>query len=135
MPAGRPPLYDDPEEVKAIIDDYFLSVTHIHPETEQEISRPTMAGLAYALKMSRQSLINYGNKEEFFDTIKRARDRVEVALEENLYGNNVTGTIFNLKNNFGWKDKTEQEVNLNARVTELSDEELDERIRELSEEG
>jgi hypothetical protein len=26
-----------------------------------------------------------------------------------LYGNTVTGVIFNLKNNFGWKDKNEVE--------------------------
>jgi len=31
-------------------------------------------------------------------------------LEQKLYGNAVTGVIFNLKNNFGWQDKTEQEV-------------------------
>ncbi len=113
MPGGRPPLYTDPEEVADIIEAYFQAVTFQHPETGITICRPTMSGLAYALEMSRQSLINYGNKEEFFDTIKRARDKVEVALEDNLYNNSVTGTIFNLKNNFGWKDKTE----LDQKVT------------------
>ena len=36
--------------------------------------------------------------------------KVEEALEQRLYGNAVTGIIFNLKNNFGWQDKTEKEV-------------------------
>lgn len=35
---------------------------------------------------------------------------VEVFLEERLQGTAATGTIFNLKNNFGWKDKTEQKL-------------------------
>ena len=32
---------------------------------------------------------------------------IEAHLEKKLFGNNVTGLIFNLKNNFDWKDKTE----------------------------
>jgi len=110
MPAGRPPLYDNPEDMAEIIERYFNdpSVMFTNPDG-QIVCRPTMAGLAYALGMDRKSLLNYSHKQEFFPTIKRARDRVEAALEANLYNNSVTGTIFNLKNNFGWVDKTEQE--------------------------
>lgn len=110
MPAGRPPLYDNPEDMAEIIEQYFNdpSVMFTNPDG-QIVFRPTMAGLAYALGMDRKSLLNYSHKQEFFPTIKRARDRVEAALEANLYNNSVTGTIFNLKNNFGWVDKTEQE--------------------------
>ena len=36
-----------------------------------------------------------------------ARQKVEHALEKHLYQGSVVGTIFNLKNNFGWKDKSE----------------------------
>jgi len=109
MPTGRPPLYETPEQMQEIIEEYFQSVTYQHPETGMVVSRPTMSGLAYALGMDRRSLVNYSHKEEFFPTIKRARDKVEASLEDNLYNNSVTGTIFNLKNNFGWVDKTEQE--------------------------
>lgn len=98
---ARPKLYENKEQVQKIIDDYFA----LCDEKEKPY---TMSGLAYALNMSRQSLINYSKDEEFFDTIKKAREKVEVMLEENLYrlGNN-SGIIFNLKNNYGWKDNVE----------------------------
>lgn len=70
----------------------------------------TITGLANFLETSRETLINYENKEEYFDTIKAAKDRVENYWEELLIGSNATGPIFNLKNNYGWKDKSEQEI-------------------------
>ena len=39
-----------------------------------------------------------------------------MALEANLYNNAITGTIFNLKNNFGWVDKTESDVTTGLTV-------------------
>lgn len=131
MPVGRPPLYDKAEDMQIIIDDYMLSVTFIHPETNQEICRPTMSGLAIALGMDRRSLVNYKNKEEFFPTIKKARAKVEQALEKHLYSNSVAGVIFNLKNNFEWKDKTERVHSGSIGLHELSPEELQAKIRDL----
>ena len=65
--------------------------------------------------MSRQDLINYSNKEEFFDTIKKAKLKVENYLEKRLIkDSSCTGIIFNLKNNYGWKDKQE---NINVGVS------------------
>jgi len=109
MPAGRPPKYTSSEEVQIIIDEYFETDAYVG-EGDNRRFIPTMAGLAYALDLSRQGLLDYANKDEFFDTIKRARAKVEISLEQRLAGNNVTGSIFNLKNNFGWKDKTETEL-------------------------
>ena len=111
MPAGRPPLYKSVEDMQSIVDEYFNSpeVVFTNPDTGQVINRPTMAGLAYALGMSRRTLVDYSHKDEVLPTIKRAREKVEVALEQNLYGNSVTGTIFNLKNNCGWVDKYEND--------------------------
>ena len=60
--------------------------------------------------MCRKTLLNYSNDDAFLHTIKRARERVHQALEQRLYGNNVTGIIFNLKNNFGWKDVKATEI-------------------------
>jgi len=113
MPAGRPPLYDNVEDMQVIIDKYF---------EEEEIH--TMAGLGYALGMCRQSLLNYSNKDEFLDTIKKARNKVEVYAEKCLYGNNVAGPIFNLKNNFEWKDKTERQYSGSVGLHQESTEEL-----------
>lgn len=125
-PGGRPPKYTDPEEMQIIIDVYFLACRANRtdsPELFDDLSEeyaqiakgiddihPTVSGLAYILDMSRQALCDYEKKDEFLDTIKKAKLRIEKYLEVRLYGTAVTGTIFNLKNNFGWKDKTEQEL-------------------------
>lgn len=98
---GRPLLFDHPGKLQAEIETYFASTL-----------RPTLAGLAYALGIDRQTLYNYEKRQEFFDIIKKARDRVEVTYEERLiYDTQPTGVIFALKN-MGWKDKTEQDLNL-----------------------
>lgn len=117
MPAGRPPKYKTPEEMQEVIDAYFRKGGDEGDSGgawmqfgDAEVFAPTISGLAFALGMSRQALCDYEKKDEFLDTIKRAKSRVEIALEQKLYGNAVTGTIFNLKNNFGWKDKQEQEL-------------------------
>lgn len=109
MPAGRPPKYKTAKEMQKVIDEYFESVTYCNPDTGREYCQPTMSGLADALDMCRKTLCNYSHKDEFLHTIKKARRKVEIALERHLYGNSVTGAIFNLKNNFGWKDKQEVE--------------------------
>lgn len=102
MAGGRPRLYNNPEQMQKVIDDYFINC--------KKEDRPyTMSGLAFALGMDRRSLINYANKDEFFLTIKMAREKVEQQLEENalLNKSNSIFTIFNLKNNFGWRDTVE----------------------------
>lgn len=75
-----------------------------------QVKTPTVTGLALALNTSRQTLINYEDKDEFFDTIKKAKDLIEHHWETLLQGNSVTGVIFNLKNNYSWKDKTETDL-------------------------
>jgi hypothetical protein len=109
MPAGRPPKYETPEEMQEIIDAYFEGDAYMG-EGDAKVFAPTVSGLALALDMSTEALRNYQDKDEFLATIKKAKQKVEVALEQRLHGQAVTGTIFNLKNNFGWKDKTEQEL-------------------------
>ena len=73
---------------------------------------PTVTGLALALGFtSRQALLNYQDKEEFVDTIMRAKSRVEQYAEERLFDRDGSnGAQFSLKNNFkGWNaDKKEE---------------------------
>lgn len=98
--------YESVEELQSVIEEYF--------DFCDENEKPyTMSGLALALGISRQTLINYSKDENYFDTIKNAKQLVEMQLEENALSNktNSTFTIFNLKNNFNWKDKTEVETN------------------------
>ena len=104
MPGGRPLKYT-PDELQIAVDDYFA--------TEQ---KPTIAGLAVHLDMDRQTLYNYRERDEFFDILKRAVNKVEAKYEGRLiYENNPTGVIFALKN-MGWKDKTEQDVRVDGGV-------------------
>lgn len=112
---ARPKLYENKEEVQEIIDAYFSLC--------DKLEKPyTMSGLANALNMSRQSVINYSKEDEFFDTIKKAKAEIEQQLEENALMNraNSTFTIFNLKNNYGWKDNVEvADKDKLAKVEEL----------------
>jgi len=125
MAGGRPLKYKTVEEMQAIIDAYFAEDGNAYMKAgDAMIYNPTMAGLAYELDLSRQGLLDYSNRDEFLDAIKRARAKVEIHLEQRLGGNAVTGTIFNLKNNFGWKDKTETEFSGGIDLTGKSDEEL-----------
>lgn len=109
MPAGRPPKWNTVEELKNEIESYFLS---LQDENGKYVRPPTITGLALALHTNRETLCNYEEKDEFFDTIKEAKTRCEQWVEENamLGKANATFSIFNLKNNYGWKDKTEQDI-------------------------
>lgn len=105
---SRPVKYSTVEEMQEAIDHYF-DIEAYMGEGDNRIFAPTVEGLAYALDLTRQGLIEYQDKPEFSDTIKRAKQRVAIALEQRLYGQSVTGAIFNLKNNFGWKDAVQTE--------------------------
>ena len=118
--AGQPPIFKSVAELQKRIDEFFTSDDAFLIETiggeEKRTFAPTMAGLALHLEVDRKTIVNYSHKEEFFLTIKKARARIEAHLEKKLYGNNVTGLIFNLKNNFDWKDKSEV-AQTNVEVT------------------
>lgn len=115
---GRPKAFKSVEDVEKKINAYFNYC--------EEKEKPyTMSGLAYYLGIDRKTLLNYSKNEEYFHTIKKARDKVQMQLEECLYrlGNN-SGVIFNLKNNFDWKDKIEHsssEVeNINKNISNIA---------------
>lgn len=107
-PGGRPPKYKTKEELQEKIDRYFM-------ECDRDNEPYTVTGLAMALDVDRKTLINYSEKDEFFHTIKKAKVKVENYLEKRLINDSsTTGIIFNLKNNYGWKDKQE---NINVGVS------------------
>lgn len=100
-PGGRPVKYETPEALQIVIDDYFDS--HINEE------KPcTIQGLAIALNLSRQGLLDYNNKDQFFDVVNKARAKICNNVETMLFtGQPAAGPIFWLKNNAGYKDKQE----------------------------
>ena len=106
MTMGRPLAFKSVKELEKAVDNYFAVDAHID-QGEGLVYLPTMSGLALSLGVDRKTVLNYSNKEDFFPTINKARCKIESFIETRLYGNNVTGCIFNLKNNFGWKDRSE----------------------------
>ena len=132
---GRPPKYKTKEEMQEKIDEYFNSCYRPIGRTTSsgeykilkddngniiyEQHRPfTITGLADALDMSRQDLLNYQEKEEFFDTVTRAKRKCELYAEERLYDKDGNrGAMFSLSNNFkDWKEKQSIEANVNTEI-------------------
>ena len=109
--AGRPLKWTTPEALQKDIDKYF--------EECKKTGEPlTITGLALALDTYREVLINYQERDEFTDTIKKAKQKIENFAEKKLYDKDVptTGVIFNLKNNYGWVDKQELDANVNGEI-------------------
>ena len=135
-------MYKTKEEIQEKIDKYFKDcegellldkdenpIIDKYGNAVRTGVRPlTITGLALALGFnSRQSLLNYQDKDEFMDTITRAKAKVEQYAEERLYDKDgANGAKFSLSNNFeGWKEKQQIEADVNSEVTinrELSDE-------------
>lgn len=126
--AGQPMKYKTVEELQVAVDNYFAVDAFMPNAAGESEYLPTMAGLALSLDVDRRTIVNYSHNEEYFPTIRKARAKIESFIETRLYGNNVTGCIFNLKNNFDWKDK--QEIETKDITQDVSDEELNAKILE-----
>ena len=140
---GRPPMYKTKEEMQEAIDAYFeeckgrmLTNDEGKPFVDKNGfpivvgARPlTITGLALALGFnSRQALLNYQAKDEFNDTILRAKAKVECYAEERLFDKDgANGAKFSLANNFdGWREKQQIEAAVSSDMTiniELVDDE------------
>lgn len=129
--AGAPPKYDSVEKLQEKIIEYFdggmnhktIVIGSGADRKTKEIPVPTISGLAMFLGFaSRQSFYDYGSKDEFSYTIKKARFAIEVEYEQNLQSGNVVGAIFALKN-LGWKDESKV-VQTNINSKELTDKEV-----------
>ena len=84
---GRPRLYESPEQMQILIDKYFN-------DCKNRDVPYTLAGLAVALNMDRISLYNYSKRDEYFNTIKKAKDIVAQAWEEHAFVKGNAGSIF-----------------------------------------
>ena len=79
--------------------------------------------------VSREYLSEKSKNPEFSDTIKEIRMMIENDVEEKalLWIYSPTASSFNLKNNFGWKEKNETELIGNI-VLEWEDEKIYKKI-------
>lgn len=134
---GRPLKFKSVEELQEKIDAYFKScykeVRKENGEVEMVNIRPlTITGLALALDTDRITLLRYEeckqdslSEEEnrrYSNTIKAAKQTIENFAEEKLFSSSqVVGVIFNMKNNWGWKDKTEVEYSEPPKKLDLDE--------------
>jgi len=127
MAGGRPLRFQSVEELEKLIQAYFDDVQSkaIVLEDGKVIQEPlTITGLALALNTTRQVLMDYQERDEFTDTIKRAKTVIENFAEKRLFGNNSTGAIFALKN-YGWKDQSQLDQRyVNKEGEDLATEDL-----------
>jgi hypothetical protein len=141
--AGRPPIFTSAEEMQEKIDAYFKECEGKIMTDEEgkpllnKYGQPiiygakplTITGLALAIGFnSRQSLLNYEGQEEFLDTIKRAKAKVEEYAESRLFDKDGSnGAKFSLSNNFkGWAEKQQIEADVKNDISinvELVDDE------------
>lgn len=99
---GQPKIFQTPQELEKAITAYFNKC--------EELNKPmTYAGLALALNIDRQTLYNYAERDEYFDTIKKARDTVRAYVEEQMFIRGNAGVIFYAKN-YGYTDRQEVSV-------------------------
>ena len=136
---GRPLIYKNKEELQKAIDEYFeeckkhkSNIILKGMDTQIEIDDPlipTIAGLAYHLNIDRQTVYNYKNRDEYFDTITRARDYIISRIETKCVNSdgNISGTLF-IAQNYGYATKQEIEqkninVNQNIDYSNLTEEE------------
>lgn len=109
MPSrGKPRAYSA-EAFKKKVEEYFRKGGR--PIKDTGIKLYTLSGLCLYLGIHRDTFADYARRAEYSDTIKKAREEVENCIEElSLIGViEKTSAIFNLKNNFGWKDKDREE--------------------------
>lgn len=106
---GRPLKFRSKEELQQKIDEYFESCL--------EQNKPyTVTGLALALDTTRRTLLDYEQRnDDFSHTIKKAKLICENFAEEQLFTNKHTaGVIFNMVNNYNWKNKQDTDLNVTS---------------------
>ena len=117
--AGRPLKFKTAEEMEESINNYFSecdnNTVEVYSKKQQEIVEMkmpipyTIEGLCSVLDVTRKTLLNYENKDEFLHTIKKAKkDILRNQVEAGLIGTaNNAMTMFLLKNNHDYVDKKE----------------------------
>ena len=131
MGAGRPKKYTKAGLQKAV-DGYFASISRTVTALDEDknplyndageaikitqyVRPPSVSGLCLCLGIDRSTWQNYGDARlhpELAGVVAQAKMRMEAYLEEQLLTRekNVQGLIFNLQNNYGWREKREVEL-------------------------
>lgn len=136
---GRPKKYKTKKQLSEAVERYFSSISKVVTvydeigavmigddcnimQRVEYIDPPTITGLCLYLGIDRRTWANYCDIElhpEFADVTAYARARIEAWLERELLTRekSVQGLIFNLQNNFGWRQKAEVDLGEKTRKT------------------
>jgi hypothetical protein len=128
--------YRSVDELEKAIDKYFADcderpvldkdgtqITDKHGNPMFYPGKPyTMSDLAESLGITRQTLLNYSEKDDYFAPILHAREKVQGYAERRLYDKDgCNGAKFSLINNHkdgGWADKQEFGITANDLPTD-----------------
>jgi len=149
---GRPLKFETPEKLQVKIDEYFdrcdtgKMVTKIQNWLVLKAKAPypyTVEGLCVYLDIDRKTLLAYqweregspNNDTEFLHTVNKAKEKILQNLKERalMWENNAAVSIFNLKNNYGYKDQTQTEISWPNWTTPFSAVEISIIDNEISE--
>jgi len=121
-PGGRPLKYQTVEELQTAVDNYFTECDnkiivkqHAHSKGITEVKTPTpytIAGLARALEVDRDTINNYSKRDEYFGVITGARDKIQESnITLALAGcHDSKIAALNLASNYGYATKSETDV-------------------------
>jgi len=134
---GRPKKFANVEDLQLLINEYFEwcdgRMETVLSKDGELVTKPsprpyTVEGLALWLDMDRATLFDYEKLPShamFHNTIKKAKARVLQNLQERALDgkNNAAVTIFNLKNNFQFREKDyddhgNNDINVKINYTE-----------------
>ncbi len=138
MAAGRPKKYTK-KRLEEAINKYFRSISRIVPVRDEfgnsilndngvyimtvdYVIPPSISSMCLYLGIDRSTWNNYSDPElhpELHSVTSTARARIEAYLEQQLLTRDkgLQGIIFNLQNNYGWKQKQEVEIGKETRRT------------------
>jgi len=126
-PGGAPSTYDQDLIDKA--EDYLENFN----DYEQLV--PTIAGLALHIGKSRETVYEWSKKDdrpEFSDILCQLMAKQEILLvNKGLSGEFNSAIDKMMLTKHGYSDKQEVDVNSNIKITDLSEDELDRKIKEL----
>jgi hypothetical protein len=99
--------YEDEEKKKPIYEQIpRLNNANEQIERMEYLEIPSITGLCLSVGLTRETWSQYSKQKAFSDSIKRAKATIEKYNIEQLYVPKIaTGVIFNLKNNFEWRDQ------------------------------
>ena len=105
--------YPDPKEFEKKVKEYFA----------QDLDYFTLGGLAVYLDISHRTLRDYAHRPGYEETMTWAKTQILAQREYQLLSGkgSTTGTIFYLKNTFGWADKRDVRHEIDKRETKIID--------------